>query len=132
MAQTDNTTSTTESTAIPERTCSFKVKGIDYLLTVPTNKQFISIETTKVFLSGGAYRSLMRSTTFNNAYALDLIDMIAYISNLCPEMVNNLKVSSIEDLDLLDSIELVEIYRKTIAPWISSWQTKILEYYNKK
>jgi hypothetical protein len=48
--------------------------------------------------------------------------MIAFLSTCCPEMRKDLKVNTFSELDMLASKKLLNIYIKTILPWLTEWE----------
>lgn len=101
-----------------ERTLNFEVKGKQYTIQIPTVGQLINIERDKSLLSGGNYSSMLNTNTYTAVTALDLIDAQAYLGNLCPEFMADLKTKSLMQLDVMDAREFLGIYRSQIAPWI--------------
>jgi hypothetical protein len=105
-----------------QRHLSFTVKGNTYPVNFPTVAQFIDIESTKAKLAGDAYQDMMRVGTFMSVKALDLIDMTANLTVLCPELLKDAKASSILAMDLLDAKELLAAYVDQFVPWLVAWQ----------
>jgi hypothetical protein len=113
-----------------QRKITFKIKSKEYILSIPNNGQLIDIESMKILLGKGTYSSMMNSQTVNSVTALDTIDMIAMFTVLLPNLASDLSVKSLSDLDIIDSIELLNIYRKEICPWIITWQKLLASYLN--
>jgi tRNA-dihydrouridine synthase len=112
-----------------QRTISFTIKDNTYELRIPNNGQLIDIESMKQMLSKGMYRAMNNTGTVNTAAALDIIDMTAMFTVLCPKLVKDLNVTSLLDLDILDSQELIQVYREQVAEWIISWQRLMTQYF---
>jgi len=110
-----------------QRMVKFTVSTIDkeYFITIPTNGQYIEIEKMKARLTGNQYNNMMTTTTVSSVIALDLVDCIAWLTVCCPQLINdlNMKNKSLLDISVADSRELVNLYRKTIFPWIQNWMT---------
>lgn len=105
-----------------QRDFYFNVKSNRYRMTIPNPGQIIAIENNKTTLSAGLYRNLMNANTIGGNYALDVIDMHAYLTVLCPDFINDIKSESLLDMDLADFSELKNAYTDQVIPWINSWQ----------
>jgi len=105
------------------RTLNFEVKGNQYTIEYPTVRNFINIETQKSFLSGGTLQGMVSSNLVSQFQAYQLIDCIAHLNVLCPKLVKDCKTDSLEDLDLFDTMELLEVYVKVVRVWIEEWRT---------
>lgn len=104
-----------------ERTLKFKFKERSYSISFPTNGQFIDIESKKVELTNGQLGNLISSRTIASLRTVKLVEIVSTFSILCPKLEEDLKVNSLLDLDVLDSIELIRFYNKNISPWLNSW-----------
>ena len=113
-----------------QRHLTFNVKNNNYSVNFPTVAQFIDIESTKAKLAGDAYQDMMRAGTLLSAKALDLVDMTANLTILCPDLLKDLKATSILALDLIDVKELLLAYNKQFVPWLVAWQ-KVLNQIDK-
>ena len=115
-----------------QRTHSFKVstsqvQNQEYTMEIPTAGQLIAIERQKSVLTGGSYGGIMANRTTGSEHALDIVDMTAYLSVLCPDLFASLKVDSLMDLDIFDMKQLHEVWKEDCIPWINSWQTVLRE-----
>jgi len=115
-----------------ERTHSFKVttskiKDQEYKMEVPTAGQLIAIERAKANLAGGDYGKILANNTIGSNYALDVIDMTAYLNVLCPQLFTDLKVESLMDLDIFDMKQLRATWDDDCVAWIQSWQSVLRE-----
>lgn len=120
-----------------QRTISFtvstsKVKNQEYTMEIPTAGQLIAIERQKAVLTGGNYGSIMANRTIGSEHALDIVDMTAYLSVLCPKLFSELKVDSLMDLDIFDMKQLQDSWNDTCIPWINDWQAVLREKPDKK
>jgi hypothetical protein len=111
-----------------DRQLVLNVKGNQYTVDFPNVGNFQKIEALKQVLSSGMYRSMIDAGTVSSTDALDMIDIQAYLSVLCPKLIKDLKCNSFEDLGLEDYLELRNIYREQFSPW---W-LKIMELLNPK
>jgi len=103
----------------------FKVKSNTYTIKFPNVGQIEDIECNKQLISKGMYASLMQMNTKAANDALDMIDMEAFFSILCPDIVKDLKCDSFRDLGVVDYMELKKSYIDQFVPWWTKIQ-KIL------
>lgn len=104
-----------------ERVKSFTLKGNSYKVEFPTAGQFIDIETKKAELSNGQWGQLIKSPTISTFRSIQIIECIATLSIICPQLISDLKVKRLEDLDLIDLVEIYKVYQKNIYPWYTEW-----------
>jgi hypothetical protein len=95
----------------------FKLKSNNYTIKFPNVGQIEDIECTKQLISKGMYSSLMQMGTRAANDTLDMIDMEAFFSILCPDLVKDLKSDSFRDLGIVDFMELKKAYIKQFVPW---------------
>jgi hypothetical protein len=115
-----------------QRTHSFKVstsqvKDQEYKMEIPTAGQLIAIERAKANLTGGDYRAILASNTVGSSYALDVVDMTAYLTVLCPQLFDDLKVQNLIDLDIFDMKQLFQTWQDNCIPWVNDWQQVLRE-----
>ena len=94
-----------------------KIKGNTYSIEFPRVGEYRAIEVMKQNLSLNAYGSMARSMTSATEEALDMIDVEAYFSILCPKLIEDLKCSSFSELGLLDYIEIKKVFKESFIPW---------------
>lgn len=105
------------------RVIEFTTKGNTYTITFPKVGALIDIESKKASLAKGEYGTLISSNTVSAFNALNFIDMISYLTTLCPEILKDLKVNDIKDLDIMDAKELLDDFSSQVLPWINEWRT---------
>lgn len=93
------------------------VKGNDYVVKFPTVGKVVDIDIQKSILSSGQYSILSTMGMETSVMALDKIDMEAVFNVLCPKIMKDLKVNSIDDLEIEDFNELRKIYTEEVVPW---------------
>lgn len=99
-----------------------------YSVKYPTIGQLMKIETVKSIYSGGQYGSLVRTGTKASNRALDLIDMVAHFTVLIPQLNEQfIGIKSIEDIDIVIGMKLVEVYNKSLKPFLEQWEKAIAE-----
>lgn len=107
-----------EQKKMPSRELSFTVDKNNYKVQYPNTGQFLQIETMKVNLKGG----VAMDPTVNGQIANYSADMIAFFHTCCPEMKKDLGVKTFSDLDMLANKKLLNVYIKTIIPWLNEWE----------
>ena len=100
----------------------FKLKSNEYTISIPNPGQLVDIESQKAILSSGLYADIMNSGTLGSNYSLDVIDIQAYLSVLCPELMKDMKVPT-REMDLFDFRELRDAYVEQFVPWVNEWMT---------
>ena len=81
------------------------VKGRKYEIQFPNVGQYYQIEVNKQRLGKGSYNSLIGNPTITAQRALDMIDVEATLSVLCPQLVADLK-------------EISDIYMNEVFPFL--------------
>jgi hypothetical protein len=108
-----------------EETLIFKLKGNDYTINFPNVGSFRAIEATKQILSSGTYGSLEKTNTMQAQKALDIIDIEATFTVLCPDLLGKgLKSNDFSKLGMKDLKELHEAYLEQFVPW---WNANLKE-----
>lgn len=98
-----------------------KAKGTlqEYSISLPNGGQLVDVENLKITLSVH-YRALAEKNSILSNLALDIVDMQAYFSILCPQLIADLS-APIAKLDLVDILELRDVYEKQFLPWWNPW-----------
>lgn len=90
-----------------------------YTVTVPTAGQLLEIENMKVALSV-YYREIADKQTILGNLALDIVDMQAYFTALCPQLLLDLK-TPIHKMTLPDLLQLRKVFSEQFIPWWNEW-----------
>ena len=98
---------------------AFQVKGRSYAIRFPNVGDYRNIEAMKHTLSANTYGSMTMSRLATANEALDMIDIEAYLTVLCPKLLEDLRCSSFSDLGIIDYRELRDAFKKQFVPW---WQ----------
>jgi hypothetical protein len=106
---------------LKQTTLNFSVKGNNYSIKVPTMGNLIDIESSKQELSKGQYQQMIMTDIKSQWNAIELIEAIANLRVLCPELLKDLKVRDISEIDAIDSKELVKAYKEQFVPWYNEW-----------
>lgn len=105
----------------PNKSISFSIENNEYSVLWPNNGQFIEIESMKLALTRDTYNSMLGGN-ISSQYAKYTVDMIAFLSVCCPKLKKDLNVESFSELDMLSSKKILNVYIKTILPWITEWE----------
>ena len=114
------------------RVLIFKVKlrekELIYNILIPTAGQAIRIENAKAIYSYNNYSGIMSQKTVGANYALDIVDMNAYISILCPKLIEDLEIDgkNLLDLDVFDLQTIKKAYMDQFVPWVNEWQSALM------
>jgi hypothetical protein len=95
----------------------FELKGKKFEIEFPNVGKYRSIESLKQSLSMGEYGNMLRSAINTSDEALDMIDMEAYFTILCPQIFKLLKCNSFGELGLKDYMEIKDAYKTQFIPW---------------
>lgn len=95
----------------------FEFRGKKFEIEFPNVGKYRSIENLKQTLSLGQYGDMFRSAINTSDEALTMIDIEAYFSILCPDLLKLLKCESFSELGIVDYKELKESYIKQFIPW---------------
>lgn len=110
----------------------FTLKGRSYEMTFPRVGEYRTIEAMKQTLSLNTYGSLYRSMMTSSEEALDMIDMEAYFSVLCPKLIEDLKCESFSELGLLDYLAVKKVFKEQFTPWWNEIETLLRPNSKKK
>jgi hypothetical protein len=97
----------------------FVVKGHEYTIKYPTVGQYYNIEALKQSLGRGNYNMMLQSPLRSVQDALDMIDIEATLTIMCPDLIKDLKVP-ITELDVRDFVAVKDAYIKQVAPFFKS------------
>lgn len=94
-----------------------------YVIRVPDGGQMLDIENMKAALTL-YYREMSDKGTVLSNLALDIVDMTAYFSILCPNLIRDLHVP-ISKLSLPDILQLRQSFTEQFIPWWNQWVSLI-------
>lgn len=95
------------------------IRGRNYTVRYPNVGEYYRIEAMKQVLGRGYYNSLAQTPTQTAVSALDMIDIEATLSILCPQVIEDLKVSNFSDLGLKDYQEIKRAFFDSVVPFLS-------------
>ena len=93
------------------------VRGHEFPVSFPNVGQYYKIEAMKQSLSRGFYNSMVMSPANRAQHALDMIDIEATLTILCPQMIEDLKVKNFNELAIVDYKEIRDAYYAKVAPF---------------
>lgn len=96
---------------------TLKINEKEYSFGFPTVGEFCQIETMKQALSRGNYAIMITSPMSMTQMALDMIDIEATLTVMCPNLIKDLKVDSISKLDVRDFKAIREVYDEKVVPF---------------
>lgn len=111
---------------------NFLVKKQNYIVRIPTAGDLWDIEAQKAILSEGKYGLVVSNKSPWSDYALDNLDMFAYLKVLVPNLIDDLKVDSWKDLSVFDLEELKEAYNTQLWPWFVKFTDMLKKVRNKE
>lgn len=96
---------------------TLKINEKEYSFGFPTVGEFCQIETMKQMLSRGNYSIMLASPMTTTQVALDMIDIEATLTVMCPDLIKDLKVDSISKLDIRDFKVIRKAYDNAVVPF---------------
>lgn len=104
-----------------ERTKNFNFQGRNYSVSFPTVGQYMDIESEKIVISKNQWSNLVFQKTLSSFRAMQIIECIATLKILCPDIFKDMKVDNYRNIDAKDFLELLNVYNKEISPWYGEW-----------
>ena len=96
---------------------TLELNGKEYSFGFPTVGEFCQIESMKQALARGNYSVMITSPMTSTQLALDMIDIEATLTVMCPTLIKDLKVDSISKLDVRDFRMIREAYDEKVVPF---------------
>lgn len=93
------------------------VASFDYEINFPNVGQLQDIEAMKIALTNGRYVDMALSGLKTHNFALDMADSISYLSVLCPDLKDDLKIKSWRELDPFVAKEIIKVYKGKFLDW---------------
>src|SRR6266849_3180890 len=81
-----------------------------YEIKFPNTGKLFDIQSYKAKLLKGELGAILNSDTIDGNYVSVLADTISHFTYVCPKLLQDLNVTSINELDALDSAKLVKVY----------------------
>ena len=100
-------------------TLKINFKGMQFESPVITVGVFMDLELTKAQLSKGRYGQMLSNMTVNSNEALTMIDTMAAIEVLFPELKKKAITVPIENLGIKDWVDLKNMYIDQIVPYLN-------------
>jgi hypothetical protein len=106
------------------KTLEGKVKT-SYEVEYPTIGQMMDVESLKLAYSKGKYTEMILSGTKWMSRVLNYVDMLAYFTVMCPDLIKDSKVD-LANLDLLDVHKgMLGVYKDQFLPWWNEYEAMI-------
>lgn len=102
-----------------------KIGSKEYTVGFPTVGEFYQIEAMKQTLSRGNYTAMVTNPIASSQLALDMIDIEATLTVLCPDLIKDLKVDSISKLDVRDFKVIRDAYNTAIVPFFKEMMSML-------
>lgn len=109
----------------PSTTIKVNIQGHEFDINYPKSGQMIDIANIKSKLSDGHYAQLLFQRSNEADMAIKLIDAFCFFSIMIPNLKKSLEVTSLYDLEILQSTELIHVYDNKVSPWLDSWTEAI-------
>lgn len=98
---------------------TFTIKGKVYESLPLTAGRTIDFFKSKAYIAGGMYSSMYGDYASTPEKVLDMVDCKAFMSTFCPKFIEDIKPNSIDELGISDYMEVVDVYRQTIKPYVN-------------
>lgn len=108
---------------LPKERISIQIEDNEYEINYPSNGEFIEIEAMKCRLTRDTYHAIAGGGSVASQMARFTVDMIAFLSVMCPKIKADLKADSFSDLKMIESKKILKIYINRILPWIMEWES---------
>lgn len=95
----------------------FQGQSFPIQLNDVTVGKYRDMQVMKQSLSMNNYGSLYRTMMVDSEDALDMIDIEANLTIMCPEFIKALKAPSFSALGLVDFAEIRKEYKQKFEPW---------------
>ena len=105
---------------------NFEFKGKVYAIEYPNIGKYRKIDKLKQSLSIGQYGNLFRTMTKQSEESLDMIDIEAYMTILCPKLFKDLDIQSFDELNFLTYKVLKKAYKEQFIPWWNSIEEMLI------
>lgn len=96
---------------------SFSVKGKVYESLPMITGRLIDYYKMRTYLTGGQYQGMYSDLSIPEK-VIDMVDCKAFMHVFCPRFIEDLKPGSIDELGVQDYLEVVDMYRKSIKPFM--------------
>ncbi|MCK9543795.1 MAG: hypothetical protein M0R03_17385 [Novosphingobium sp.] len=105
---------------------NFEFKGKVYTIEYPNIGKYRKIDILKQSLSMGQYGNLFRTMTKQSEESLDMIDIEAYMTILCPKLFKDLGIQSFDELNFITYKTLKKSYKEQFIPWWNSIEEMLI------
>lgn len=93
------------------------LKGKQYTTKEVVVGRVLDVWRLRTAISGGSYGLIYRVGMDAADEVLNIVNIEAFLTVFCPEVIEDLKPTSIREMGISDFNELKEVYLKEIEPW---------------
>jgi hypothetical protein len=106
---------------MPQKKITISLQDNEIEISYPKSGEFIDIATLKTKMTGGNYSRLQIQNSHDSGLATKLVDAYSFFSITIPDIKKILNLASLYDLEVLDSLELIDVYENIVIPWLAEW-----------
>lgn len=96
---------------------SFIIKGKTYESLPMITGRLIDYYKMRTYITGGQYQGMYSDLSVPER-VIDMVDCKSFMHIFCPKFLDDLKPGNIDELGIQDYLEVIEVYRKDIKPFI--------------
>jgi hypothetical protein len=109
-----------------KRTIQIRIETNVYNVNFPNVGQMMDIENMKMSLTNGSYADMVRSGLKSSYYNTEIVDTIAHLWVLIPELRADLQVRNFSELDPFVAKKLLKVYREQFTPWYEKLMKELM------
>ena len=98
---------------------NFVIKGKHYQTEEVRIGKILDVWKMRSALSNGSYGYLYRMGLDNADNALIIVDLEAFFTVFCPQLIEDIKPNTIRELGIEDYLEIQEVYVNELMPWLA-------------
>lgn len=98
---------------------NFVIKGKHYQTEEVRIGKILDVWKMRSALSNGSYGYLYRMGLDNADNALIIVDLEAFFTVFCPQLIEDIKPNTIRELGIEDYLEIQEVYVSELMPWLA-------------
>jgi hypothetical protein len=103
---------------MPKKEIEIEWNGKKYTVKFPNNGQYQKIQSIKSQLLPDSFN--MEFAGAESQFAVTLAEAQAHMTVMCPTLIKDLP-KSFSELELIEAVEILDIYVKEIRVWYNEW-----------